>query len=56
MTTAITLGIVIVVSTEICYFVAKRRRANVALWVILGACFGPLAIPFVFFSTPKKKV
>ncbi|MDP5134558.1 hypothetical protein ORJ04_01170 [Rheinheimera baltica] len=43
---------VIIISTTICYFVAKKKEANVSLWVVLGAVFGPLAVPFVFFAKP----
>ena len=30
--------------------IAKKRGAKVIFWAIMGAVFGPLAIPFVFFS------
>ncbi|MFT4613306.1 MAG: putative membrane protein [Bacteroidia bacterium] len=36
----------------LCYAVAKKRGAKVSFWVVMGALFGPLAIPFVFFSKP----
>jgi hypothetical protein len=47
------LAIFIVVCTGICYWVAKKRGANVPYWVVMGALIGPFAIPFVFFSKPK---
>ena len=38
------------ISAFICYYQAKRRNANYAFWAAMGIAFGPLAIPFVFFS------
>lgn len=29
---------------------AEKRGANIMFWAIMGAVFGPLAIPFVFFT------
>lgn len=43
-----------VVSVIVCYIVAKARRASIRKWVILGILFGPFAVPFVFFASPKK--
>ena len=37
-------------SVLLCYWIARKRGANVKFWVIVSALFGPLAIPFVFFS------
>lgn len=42
--------LVFVASSFICFRVAKSRGANKRFWVYMGAIFGPLAIPFVFFS------
>jgi len=39
-----------VVSAILCHFVAKNRGANPIFWGVMGVIFGPLAIPFVFFS------
>lgn len=55
MNIVIFLLIVVIVSAEACYLLAKRRGANVAYWIVMGACFGPLAIPFALFAKPKKK-
>jgi len=30
--------------------IADKRGAKVMFWAIMGAVFGPLAIPFVFFA------
>jgi len=38
-----------IVSAVLCHFIAKSRGANPVFWGVMGAVFGPLAIPFVFF-------
>ena len=35
------------------YLIAEKRAENKKFWVIMGLFFGPLAIPFVFFSKTK---
>jgi hypothetical protein len=42
-----------VVSTGICWKLAQRKNLNVPFWIILGASFGPLAIPFALLAKPK---
>jgi len=37
-----------------CHYLAKKRGANPVFWGVMGALFGPLAIPFVFMSKSKK--
>ena len=51
-----TLGmlVIVVLCTWACYAVAKRQQANVPFWVLMGACFGPFAVPFVFLARPRK--
>ncbi len=34
--------------------IADKRGAKVMLWAIMGAVFGPLAIPFVFFAKSDR--
>ncbi|MDH5360578.1 MAG: hypothetical protein OEX03_08440 [Gammaproteobacteria bacterium] len=34
----------------ICHYIARRRQANYRFWSMMGIAFGPLAIPFAFFS------
>ncbi|MCP3874302.1 MAG: hypothetical protein GY699_14255 [Desulfobacteraceae bacterium] len=29
---------------------ADKRGANTFFWAVMGAVFGPLAIPFIFFA------
>ena len=45
----------IVISTAICHYYAKKKYLNSALWIILGACFGPLAIPFAMMWPSRVK-
>ncbi len=40
----------------ICHSIAKRRGANTLFWAVMGALFGPLAIPFSLLSKPKKAI
>jgi len=40
------------ISAFICYYNARRRNANYVFWSVMGIAFGPLAIPFSFFSRP----
>ncbi len=42
-----------IISMVICYLVSKHRGANTLYWITAGLFFGPLAIPFVFFSKPE---
>ena len=53
MPTPIALVIFVALCTGVCYSVAKKRGAMVSFWVLMGALFGPFAIPFVFFSKPQ---
>ncbi len=53
MPTPIALVVIVAICTGICYSVARKRGARVPFWVVMGALFGPLAIPFVFFSKPQ---
>lgn len=36
------------------WHIADKRGANTKLWAIMGAVFGPLAIPFVFMTKKRK--
>jgi hypothetical protein len=38
-----------------CHQVAKRRGASPVFWGVMGALFGPFAIPFVFLAKPKAQ-
>ena len=50
----IILIILLILSAVVCHLMAKRRGVNPVFWGVMGGVFGPLAIPFVFFSKPKK--
>jgi hypothetical protein len=43
-----------IISAVLCHFIAKNRSANAAFWGVMGAVFGPLAIPFVFLSKARR--
>lgn len=49
------LIIISIISIILCYFIAKCRKANTKFWVLAALIFGPLAIPFVFFSKAVVK-
>ena len=44
------------VSTVIVYTIAYRRRADCAFWLKCALLWGPLAIPFVFFARPGRRI
>jgi len=37
----------------ICHTIAKRRGLKPVFWGVMGALFGPFAIPFVFLGKPE---
>ena len=37
----------------ICHAIAKRRDLKPVFWGVMGALFGPFAIPFVFLGKPE---
>ncbi len=39
----------------VCHNVAKGRGGNPVFWGVMGAVFGPLAVPFVFMVKPSGK-
>ena len=41
-------------SGVLCLFIAKRRHVNpTALWAVVVALIGPIAIPFVLLAKPE---
>ena len=48
--------IIFLLSIVICHALAKKRGANPVFWGVMGAIFGPLAIPFVFMAKPRDGV
>jgi len=43
------------ISVFACYYIAKNRHASAMFWALMGAIFGPLAIPFAFYSNPESE-
>lgn len=43
-----------VASAVVCHGIAKHRGADPVFWGVMGALFGPLAIPFALFARPKS--
>ena len=35
-------------------YIAQRRGTNHVFWAVMGICFGPLALPFVFFTKKQE--
>jgi len=44
-----------IASIVICHYIAKSRGAKPVIWAVMGAIFGPLAIPFALFAKPINK-
>jgi len=44
-----------VTSAVICHFIAKNKNANSVFWGVMGAVFGPLAIPFALLSKSETR-
>jgi hypothetical protein len=42
------------VSIAICHSAARKRGGDPIFWGVMGAFFGPLAIPFVFMIKKKE--
>jgi hypothetical protein len=50
MTGMIIISIICIACAFLLWHIADRRGANTKFWAIMGAVFGPLAIPFVFLT------
>jgi hypothetical protein len=53
MNMAILVGTFIICAV-LCHYLAKNKGANAVYWGVMGAIFGPLAIPFCLFIKGKK--
>lgn len=51
--TSYVLVAITVVCAVICFSVAKKKGLSIRLWVVLGAFFGPFALPFLFLAKPR---
>ena len=50
----ILISIICISCAFLLWFIADKRGANSKFWAIMGAVFGPLAIPFVFLTKDKS--
>lgn len=48
LTSALAILIVTLGSAIICHMMAKKRGKKPVFWGVMGALFGPFAIPFIF--------
>lgn len=55
MAPVIVIALVFAASIICCHIIAKRRGSNPVFWGVMGALFGPLAIPFAFISKARDK-
>ena len=53
MTGVVITSILCVACAFLLWHLADKRGANTKFWAIMGAVFGPIAIPFIFL-TPNK--
>ena len=54
MVGAVVLSVICISCAYLLWVIADKRGANRLFWAIMGAVFGPLAIPFVFLSKKKS--
>jgi hypothetical protein len=47
------LFLVTAASIVACHLIARGRGGDAVFWGVMGALFGPLAIPFAFRAKPK---
>ena len=48
--------VVTVASLVACHWIAASRGGNAVFWGVMGALFGPVAIPFAFRAKPKRRL
>jgi hypothetical protein len=53
MTGMIIISAICILSAFFLWHLADKRGANTKFWAIMGAVFGPLAIPFIFLTKNK---
>ena len=54
MALMLAMTLLLLASIAACHAIAKRRGGNPVFWGVMGALFGPLAIPFAFFLSKPK--
>ena len=50
MTGVILISIITISCAFLLWNIADKRGANTFFWAVMGAIFGPFAIPFVFLT------
>ena len=50
----IAVVLVTLASIVACHWIARARGGNAVFWGVMGAVFGPFAIPFAFLAKPKQ--
>ena len=50
MVGAFILSLICIACAYLLWHMADKRGANTLFWAIMGAVFGPLAIPFIFLT------
>ena len=55
MTGMIIISIICISCAFLLWNIAYKRGANTRFWAIMGAVFGPLAIPFIFLTKDKSQ-
>ena len=53
MSGMIILSVISILCAFLLWNLADKRGANTKFWAIMGAVFGPLAIPFIFLTKNK---
>jgi dolichyl-phosphate-mannose--protein O-mannosyl transferase len=53
---ATVLSIISIGCAYLLWCIADRRGANTLFWAIMGALFGPLAIPFIFLTRKQSSL
>ncbi len=49
------LAVLAIACVVLCHYIAKKRGVNPVFWGVMGAFFGPLAIPFIFLAKRKPQ-
>jgi hypothetical protein len=53
MTGMIIISIITISCAFLLWNIADKRGANTFFWAVMGAVFGPFAIPFIFLTKNK---
>ncbi|WP_372683630.1 hypothetical protein [Desulfosarcina sp.] len=54
MTGMIIISIICISCAFLLWRIANKRGSNTRFWAVMGAVFGPLAIPFIFLTKDKS--